>query len=170
MHSLLNSSCGQVAPELRPYTLTYTHLLPLFPVPLGLAARGREASGYLSAQADCRLHAMPLFPSPRVGGWTGRRRLQVLSPWPHAPADAIAFLPQSSRPLVWAGEQGLSPVGDSIRTGLHLLCDLSCISVLSCPGLAWLTLTDAAESPGEARAPGWGQGGFLESDQPFSLF
>lgn len=169
MHSLLNSSCGQVAPELRPYTLTYTHLLPLFPVPLGLAARGREASGYLSAQADCRLDAMPLFPSPRVGGWTGRRRLQVLSPWPHAPADAIAFLPQSSRPLVRAGEQGLSSVGDSIRTGSHLL-SVTCPASQCCLGLAWMTLTDAAESPGEARALGWGQGGFLESDQPFSLF
>lgn len=99
MHKLLNSSCGQVAPELQPYTLTYTHLLPLFPAPLGLAANRREASGYFSAQADCSLHAMSLFPSARVGGWTGCRRLQVLNPWPHALADvedpflAIAFLP-----------------------------------------------------------------------------
>lgn len=146
-------------------TLPCTHLLPLFPAPWAWQPGERrpvDTSHPDRLQPPCRA---PHPHSPRMGGCTGCRRLQVLSPWPLALAEMRRPLPGHSlsapiiSPLGVAGEQGLSSVRVSRNRFASTLCDLSYISVLS---WAWLMLRDAVASPGEAKALGRGQGGFLE--------
>lgn len=140
MHNLLNSSCGQVAPELRPYILTYSPSSSLL-CPFGLGSQWK--GGQWIPLGPGRLQPPCHIPIPLTqGGWMDRlHKAPDSESLAHALADAegpflaIAFLPQSSRPLVWAGEQDLSSVGDSIRTGLYLL-SVTCPASQCCPGLA----------------------------------